>query len=106
MLRPIESNLSVYNVDQKASQIKDPNAHQFQAMQQDEINKRTLQEAQTVQKNDKSEGEVRVRDRKDDRGREGGEDKRGRKRGNSQDAPEGETDEASGAGDGHLNFLA
>lgn len=105
MLRPIESNLSVYNVDQKASQIKDPNAHQFQAMQQDEINKRTLQEAQTVQKTDKSEGEVKVRDRKDDRGRE---DKRGRKRDNSQDAPEpeGEAGEASGTGDGHLNFLA
>jgi hypothetical protein len=48
---------------------------------------------------------VKVRDRKDDRGRE---DKRGRKRDNSQDAPEpeGEAGEASGTGDGHLNFLA
>ncbi|MDR1472270.1 MAG: hypothetical protein LBS75_07080 [Synergistaceae bacterium] len=104
MLRPIESNLSVYNVDQKASQIKDPNAHQFQAMQQDEINKKTLQEARTVQKAEKPEGEVKVRERKDDRGRE---DRRGRKRDNPRgDGAEDKAEETSGAGDGHLNFLA
>ncbi|MDR1916537.1 MAG: hypothetical protein LBQ58_08195 [Synergistaceae bacterium] len=108
MLRPIESNLSVYNVDQKASQVRDPNAHQFQAMQQDEINKKSLQEAQTVQKTDKTEGEVKVRERQDDRNKE---EQRRRKRENSRSGAEMEEESAatsisSASEGGRLNFLA
>ncbi len=106
MLRPIESNLSIYNVEQKASQVKDPNAHQFQAMQHDEIIKSAQQQAQTVQSVEKSEGDVKVRERKDDP-----EERRRKKK--NRDARSGEDRDDEGCADSGssssrsgLDFLA
>lgn len=106
MLRPIESNLSIYNVEQKASQIKDPNAHQFQAMQHDEIVKSAQQQAQTVQTIEKSEGDVKVRERKDDP-----EERRRKKkdrdaRGGGEKDDGQSADSGSSGSRGGLDFLA
>lgn len=106
MLRPIESNLSLYNVEQKASQIKDPNAHQFQAMQHDEIVKSAQQQAQTVQTIEKSEGDVKVRERREDpeeRRRKKKDRERGDGRGEDEEARKGSDAPGSHGG---LNFLA
>lgn len=110
MLRPIESNLSLYNVESKASQIKDPNAHQYQAMQQSEMDKKSQLQAQTVQPAEKAEGGVRVRERKEDREREKRQEQRKKKnlapavRDEDADEQSGGTD--AGHGRSGLNFLA
>jgi hypothetical protein len=101
MLRPIESNLSLYSVDHKAHQAQnDPNAHQFQAMQQEEIVKRTTQQMNTVQKSPESEGEVKIRDRDPERER-GGQKKKKKREGGAELSQEEEK-----SGNGHLDFLA
>ena len=104
MLRPIESNLSLYNVVNKASQFKDPSAHQFQAMQQNEINAKAQMEAHTVQPTVKPEGDVKVRERKDEREQDG----RRKNRGQRESVGSGEQEEQSVPADnsGRLNFLA
>lgn len=108
MLRPIEANLSIYNVEQKASQVKDPNAHQFQAMQNEEIAKSAQKQAQTVQTVEKSEGGVKVRDRREDaeekHKREKGRGKTGTDSGGDSDGQQADPD-ASRPG-GSLDFLA
>jgi hypothetical protein len=98
--------MSIFNVDYKANQVKDPSAHQFMAMQQDEIVKKTQQQVQTVQPAEKSEAEVKIRDQKKDRER--GDDKKKKKgrRGTAADdealAADSNTDSPSGG----FNFLA
>jgi hypothetical protein len=94
----------LYNADHKAGQVKDPNAHQFQAMQQDEIAKRTLQQTQTVQPPEASEGEVKIRDRQQNRDKD---DRRGKKRkkGTYEDSSEAASDEPKGKA-GRLDLLA
>jgi hypothetical protein len=108
MIRPIESNLSLYTVDIKAHQAQtDAGAPMAQAAQQDEIARQAIYLAQTVQKTQETEGEVKIRDQERQRERGGG-GKRG-KRGNgeeSDDAPELAEEAAALASDGHLNFLA
>ena len=107
MLRPIESNLSLYNVENKASQVKDPNAHQFQSMQQHEISVKAQIQAQTVQPTEKPEGDVKVRERKDER--DGGGKGKNRRQSGSSDEQAAEEEKETGqaaAGSGRLNFLA
>lgn len=111
MLRPIEANLSIYNVEQKASQVKDANAHQFQAMQNEELVKAAQKQAQVVQTIEKPEGEVKVRDRQDDP-----EERRRRKRNRGKARDNGEDDSGTTQSDSHtphpnnsggsLDFLA
>lgn len=108
MLRPIESNLSIYNVEQKASQVKDPNAHQFQAMQNEEIAKSAQKQAHTVPTIEKPEGDVKVRDRRED-----SEEKHRRKKGRGKTGDEREDDKGEREADaeapihgGSLDFLA
>ena len=72
MLRPVEASLTLYNVEHKASQLKDPNAPQYQALQQDEIAKNAQQKAQTVQPSPKTEGGVKIREDKERDRRNGG----------------------------------
>lgn len=103
MLRPIENSLSLYNVELKANQVKDPNAHQQQAMQQAEIGKQAEQRAQTVQALEKTEAEVKIRERKDGRGNGGGGGGKRRRDGQGEE-PEG-SDEKQAASGG-LDFLA
>lgn len=104
MLRPIESNLSLYNVENKASQVKDPSSHQFQSMQQHEINAKAQIQAQTVQPTVKAEGEVKVRERKDERDQSGKRKNRGQ--GESAGSAEQEEQTVSADNSGRLNFLA
>lgn len=71
MVRPIESNMSLYNVELKASEIKDPNASQFQAAQQTQSKKDMEHKAQSVQATEELEGEVKIRDKDSKRERDG-----------------------------------
>jgi hypothetical protein len=103
MLRPIETNLSVYNTDHKAHQMKDDqSSHQFQAMRQDETVKESLLQRQTVQKSPESDGEVKIRDRNSDKNRDGS-----GKRKKRDSAPKEERPEKAAKEPGeHLDFLA
>jgi len=108
VLRPIESNLSIYNVEQKSSQIKDPNAHQFQAMQNEELVKNAARQTQTVQTIEKAEGEVKVRERREDpEDRHGRQKKRGGRGSLGEDeTEEKQADENVSESGGGLDFLA
>ncbi|MDR1966669.1 MAG: hypothetical protein LBQ36_08155 [Synergistaceae bacterium] len=106
MIRPIETNLSLYTADQKAHQMKnDPSAHQFQAMQQDEIVKDTMRQMNTVQKPPESDGGVKIGDRDSGKNKGGGKKK---KKGvlTMADLDGSQEDEPEAEESGHLNFLA
>ena len=103
MLRPIETNLSAYNADHKAHQMKDDqSSHQFQAMQQGETVKESLRQRQTVQKSPESDGEVKIRDRNSDKNRDGSGKRKKRDSAPVEERQE-KDDKESG---GHLDFLA
>lgn len=61
MLRPVENQLVLWNVDQKAQQTKDPNASLAQGLQQAAQSKENEQKSQRVQPLPKAEGEVKIR---------------------------------------------
>jgi hypothetical protein len=108
VLRPIDSNLSIFTAEQRANQIRDPSAHHVQTLQQDEIAKKTQHEAQSVQPADKTDEDMKVKDRKDGRKEE---ERRNKKRRKFPDEPEKPEDEsetaaASDASKGRFNFLA
>ena len=103
MIRPIESSMSLFNVDHKAHQAQnDPNAHAAQAMQQDEAVKKTAQQMNTVQKSPETEGDVKISDRESEK-QKGGQRQKRRRDGTpeAKAAPDGGGDDG-----GHLNFLA
>jgi hypothetical protein len=99
--------MSIYNVDYKAAQAKDPSAHSVLAAQQDEVVKKAQQQMQTVQPTEKSEASVKIRDKRDDREKSGN---RGRGKGQrsaaSDDGMERDELPASMLSGGGLNFLA
>ena len=104
MIRPIETNMSLYAVDHKAHQPQnDPNAPAALAVQQAEAMKKTQDQMSTVQKSPETEGDVKIRDRDSEKNK--GDQKR--RRGNDA-GPEEETDaQTKDDGDrGHLDFLA
>jgi hypothetical protein len=104
VLRPIDSNLSILNSEQRASQIRDPSAHHVQTLQQDEIAKKTEREKQTVQGTDRTDGDVKIKDRKDEGKKD---ERRGKKKRDSlPETDEAEEKNASGASSGRLDFLA
>jgi hypothetical protein len=105
VLRPIDSNISIFNTEQRASQVKDPSAHHVQTLQQDEIAKRTQHEAQSVQPADKTDEDVKIKERKDDRNKEDRRNKKRREASAMKEAPEEKADE-TGAGGGRFDFLA
>jgi hypothetical protein len=105
VLRPIDSNLSILNSEQRANQIKDPSAHHVQTLQQDEVSKRIEHEKQSVLPADKSDEDVKVKDRRDDRRKEEGRGGKKRNPSPESDAP----DDGKGAKAVHtggLDFLA
>ena len=106
MLRPIDASMSIFNVYYKSNQVKHPSAHQFMAMQQDEIAKKTQQQVQTVQPAEKSEAEVKIRDQKKDR--EGTDDGKKKKKGERGTAADDEAEIVSNAdsSSGVFSFLA
>ena len=108
MLRPIETNLSLFNVEHRANQAKEPNAHQFQVMQQEEISKRMQHEAQSVHPTEKVEAEVKVRERKDDRDKEDGKKKKKKNNsfGQAEEIEEETVAQTASTSSGGLNFLA
>jgi hypothetical protein len=104
MIRPIESSLSLYTVDHKAHQAQnDPNAHAAQALQQDEIAKKTMQETFTVQKSPEADGEVKIRDGNSEKNKH--DQRKKRKRQDASDV-EREAEATENTDGGHLNFLA
>ena len=105
MIRPIETNMSLYTVDHKAHQAQnDPNAHTVLAMQQAEAIKKTSDQLHTVQKSPETEGDVKVRDRDSEKNKR---DKKKHRRNNGADEETGTDIEAKDDdGGGHLNFFA
>ncbi|MBP9957957.1 MAG: hypothetical protein KBF14_05840 [Synergistaceae bacterium] len=78
MLRPVENQLVIWNVDQKAQQTKDPNASLAQGLQQAAQSKENEQKSQRVQPSPKTEGEVKIRP--DQEKRQKGQQKGGQKK--------------------------
>jgi hypothetical protein len=103
MIRPIESSMSLYTVDHKAHQAQNaPDTHMAQAMQQNELIKHHLEQAQVVQKTPESEGEVKIRDREPEKDK--GDRRKKRKK---EEHPEEESKAGEGTQTGGgLNFLA
>jgi hypothetical protein len=91
MLRPIEANLSIFTAEQRATQVKDPSAHHFQSLQQEEIAKRVQHEAQTVQPTDKGESGNKVKERKENRNKDERQNKK-RRDTQAETSPEEETE--------------
>jgi hypothetical protein len=103
MIRPIESNMSLYTVDHKAHQEqKAPDTHMAQAMQQNELIKHNQERAQTVQRMPEAEGEVKIRDREPEKNK-GDRGKKRKKEDRPNEEPETGGEKPSGGG---LNFLA
>jgi hypothetical protein len=102
MLRPVDLQLSLWNVDQKSHQVRDPNAGTFQAIVQQEGEKDAADKLHQVQASQESEGEVQVRPDGERRG--GGNS--GRRRRRAPDKGEGEKEPSLGASPSGLDFLA
>ena len=67
MIRPIETNLSLFNVDHMANQVKDPNATHAQGVQQIDVKKESEQMSQSVHASEEADGEVRIGDKERER---------------------------------------
>jgi len=107
VIRPIETNMSLFTLDHKAHQAKnDPNAHTTLAAQQAAAEKKTHEQLNTVQKSPETEGDVKIRDKDSEKNR--GDQRKRRRRDNDDGEAEDDTTnlEAKSAGDGRLNFLA
>ena len=112
MIRPIDTNMSLFTVDHKAHQAQnDPNAHTTLAAQQAEAMKKAENQMRAVQKSPEAEGEVKIRDKDSEKNRR---DQRKRRRGNNADTEDGAEAQAKDAGeapakdagDGRFDFLA
>ena len=106
MIRPIETNMSLYAVDQKAHRAQsDPNTHTNLAMQQAEAIKKANEQLNTVQKSPETEGEVKIRDRDSEKNKR--DQGKRRRRGDGDEAENGAGVEAKDAGSKeHFDFLA
>ena len=103
MIRPIETNMSLFTLDHKAQQAqKDPDAHTVLSLQQAEAIKKADNQLNTVQKSPETEGDVKIRDKDSEKKKR---DQRRRRRDNEAEAG-GTDDEFKDGGDGHLDFLA
>ncbi len=67
MIRPIDANLSLFNVDHMANQVKDPNATHAQGAQQIDVKKESEQMSQSVHAPEETDGEVRIGDKERER---------------------------------------
>lgn len=67
MIRPIEANLSLFNADHMANQVKDPNATHAQGAQQIDVKKEAEQKSQSVQAPEETDGEVRIGEKERER---------------------------------------
>jgi hypothetical protein len=105
VLRPIDSNLSILNSEQRANQIRDPSAHHVQTLQQDEIAKKVEHEKQSVQQTDKADEDVKIKERRDERGKGESRGKKKRDFSSGANAPDEETGAETHSAGG-LNFLA
>jgi hypothetical protein len=102
MLRPLDTNMSLFNVDNKAYHShNDPNSHAVQAVQQDDIVKGTMRQMDTVQKSPETEGEVKIRDGNSEKNK--GEKRKKHSHDGKSAEPESGHEEGSS---GRLDFLA
>ena len=104
MIRPIETNMSLFAVDHKAHQPQNnPGAPAALAAQQAEALKKAHDQMNTVQKSPATEGDVKIRDRDSEKNKG---EQRKRRRGHDTEE-EAETDtQAKDGGGGRLDFLA
>ena len=102
MIRPIETNMSLFTADHMAHHAKnDPNAHTTLAMQQAEAVKKAQDQLKTVHKSPESEGEVKIRDGNSEKNKR---DQKKRRQGNDAEAEAGGEDSAKDGG--RFDFLA
>ena len=105
MIRPIETNMSLFTLEQKAHQAKsDPNAHTNLAMQQAAAIKKNEDQLKIVQKSPESEGDVKISDKDSEKNR--GDHRKRRRRGNDGEAEDDTEARAKDAGGGSFDFLA
>jgi hypothetical protein len=106
VIRPIETNLSLFNVDHMANQIKDPNATHAQGAQQIDVKKESEQMSQSVQVLDEADGEVRIGEKERQRQRQEERKKKMKKNAADEDElPTGEPDRTPGTSRG-FSFIA
>lgn len=67
MIRPIETNLSLFNADNMSNQIKDPNATHAQGAQQVDVKKESEQMSQSVQATEHTDGKVKIGEKERER---------------------------------------
>lgn len=87
MVTPIESNVSIFNVDHMANQVRDPNATHVMGAQQIDVKRESEQMSQTVQRQEETDAFVRVGDQERERER-GGSGKKQRESGGQEDQEE------------------
>lgn len=61
MLRPVESKLALWNVDQRAQSFKDPSASLAQGLQQSIQNKKDEESRHRIQKTNEAESHLKIR---------------------------------------------
>jgi hypothetical protein len=86
VIRPIDINLSLFNADHMANQIKDPNAAHAQGAQQIDVKKESEQMSQSVQAPEETGGEVRIGEK--ERQRQKQEDRKKKMKKNAADEDE------------------
>lgn len=99
MVSPINSNVSVLNVDHMANQVRDPNATHVMGAQQIDVKRDSEQMSQTVQRPEETDAFVRVGDQERERGRGGSGGKRrsgGRPDQGDPEPSDGEPDVSNG----------
>ena len=105
MIRPIETNMSLFTVDHKAHQAKnDPDAHTTLALQQAAAMKKAEYQQHTVQKSQEAEGEVKIRDKDSEKNKR--DQRKRRRQGNDSEAEDDSEAEAKDAGGRRFDFLA
>jgi hypothetical protein len=106
VIRPIETNLSLFNVDHMANQIKDPNATHAQGAQQIDIKKESEQMAQSVQAPEEADGGVRVGEKERQRQKQEERKKKTKKNAaDEEESPAGSPDRTPETSRG-FNFIA
>lgn len=105
MIRPIETNLSLFNVDNMANQIRDPNATHAQGAQQVDVKKESEQMSQSVQATEETDGQVKIGEKERERQQR---DARKKKRGQGEpeeEVPAEEVDRTPNTSKG-FSFIA
>ena len=79
MLRPVESKLVLWNVDQRAQSFKDPSASLAQGLQQSIQNKKDEESRHRIQQTNETESQLKVRPDQEQASKKRGQDDQGKR---------------------------